>query len=60
MDCESPCHFWQDGQQVPYWKRKRKSNFSKMNEQCGNVIENKGLLWKTWRQSGNVYENKGT
>jgi len=25
----------------------------------GNVIENKGSLWKTWRLSANVYENKG-
>ena len=25
----------------------------------GNVIENKGPLWKTWGRSANVYENKG-
>jgi hypothetical protein len=31
----------------------------KTTEQCGNVIENKGPLWKTWGGSGNVYENKG-
>jgi hypothetical protein len=31
---------------------------SKMKEQTGNVIENKGLLWKTREQTGNVYENK--
>jgi hypothetical protein len=30
----------------------------KLNEQCGNVIENKGPLLKTRRQSGNVIENK--
>jgi len=30
-----------------------------MRELCGNLIENKGPLWKTWGQSGNVYENKG-
>jgi hypothetical protein len=29
-----------------------------MKEQTGNVIENKGLLWKTREQTGNVYENK--
>jgi hypothetical protein len=27
--------------------------------QCGDVIENKGWLWKTRSLSGNVYENKG-
>jgi hypothetical protein len=32
----------------------------KMKVRSGNVIENKGLLWKTWGRSGNVYENKGT
>jgi hypothetical protein len=32
----------------------------KMNELCGNVIENKGPLWKTEGAGGNVYENKGT
>ena len=32
----------------------------KMNEQRGNVYENKGPLWKTWRRSWNVVENKGT
>jgi hypothetical protein len=32
----------------------------KLNERSGNVIENKGLLWKTGQQSRNVYENKGT
>jgi hypothetical protein len=26
----------------------------------GNVVENKGPLWKTWGRSWNVYENTGT
>jgi hypothetical protein len=30
----------------------------KLNEQSGNVTENKGALWKTRRQIGNVVENK--
>jgi hypothetical protein len=29
-------------------------------ERRGNVIENKGPLWKIWGRSWNVYENKGT
>ena len=33
---------------------------SKMNEQSGNVYENKGPLWKTRRLSWDVYENKIT
>ncbi|MGA9056791.1 MAG: hypothetical protein WB763_09810 [Terriglobia bacterium] len=40
--------------------RERKKNSSKVNEQRGNVYENKGPLWKTDWQSGNVIENKGT
>src|SRR5208337_4186206 len=32
----------------------------KLNEQCGNVTENKGPLWKTRRQGGNVIENKAS
>jgi hypothetical protein len=28
--------------------------------QCGNVIENKGPLWKTQGRSWNVIENKGS
>ena len=32
----------------------------KMTERSGNIIENKGPLWKTWGRSGNVFENKGT
>jgi hypothetical protein len=31
----------------------------KLTELRGNIIENKGPLWKTWGGSGNVYENKG-
>jgi hypothetical protein len=30
----------------------------KVNERTGNVIENKGMLWKTPERSWNVYENK--
>jgi hypothetical protein len=37
-----------------------RGNFKKVNEQYGNVYENKGSSWKTRGQSGNVYENKGT
>jgi hypothetical protein len=28
-------------------------------EQSGNVYENKGPLWKTYKRSLNLYENKG-
>jgi hypothetical protein len=31
-----------------------------VKERRGNVIENKGQLWKTWQRSGNVIENKGS
>jgi hypothetical protein len=31
----------------------------KMNELCGNVIENKGSLFHSSRRSGNAAENKG-
>ena len=31
-----------------------------MNDQSGNLIENKGRLWKTQGLSGNVIENKGS
>jgi hypothetical protein len=37
-----------------------KKNSSKLTEQCGNVYENKGPLWKTPGLSGNVYENTGS
>jgi hypothetical protein len=33
---------------------------SKKNDQCCNVYENKGPLWKTGGKSGNVYENKAS
>jgi hypothetical protein len=36
--------------------RLEKNSF--LTEQSGNVIENKGLLWKTWGRSWNVYEKK--
>jgi hypothetical protein len=32
----------------------------KMKERSGNLIENKGPVWKTQERSGNVCENKGT
>jgi hypothetical protein len=38
----------------------RKKNSLKLNEQRGNVYENKGPLWKTDWQSGNVTENKAS
>jgi hypothetical protein len=41
-------------------EEKKKSNFLKINEQYGNVVEKKGPLWKTWRRGRNVLENKGT
>ncbi len=47
------------GTTSPFSAEKEKSSFLKMNEQRGNVIENKGPLWKTGRQSGNDIENKG-
>src|SRR5208337_2075330 len=37
-----------------------KKILQKMNEQRGNVYENKGPLWKTRYLSRNVYENKGS
>jgi hypothetical protein len=30
-----------------------------LQDRRGNVIENKGALWKKPSRSGNVYENKG-
>jgi phosphoribosyl-AMP cyclohydrolase len=30
----------------------------KIKEQSGNVVENKGALWKTGERSGNIVENK--
>ena len=32
----------------------------KLNDRCGNVIENKGSLFHSSRRSGNVRENKGS
>ena len=43
------------GQEVCF----REKEFFFLTEQRGNVIENKGPLWKTLGRSGNVYENKG-
>ncbi len=43
------------GQEVCF----REKEFFFLTEQRGNVIENKGPLWKTRGLSGNVYENKG-
>jgi hypothetical protein len=39
---------------------KASKDSSKLNERSGNVIENKGAMWKTGERSGNVVENKGT
>jgi hypothetical protein len=35
-----------------------KKNSSKMNEQCGNLYENKGPLWKTHSQAGMSMKTK--
>jgi hypothetical protein len=43
------------GQEVCF----RREEFFFLIEQCGDVVENKGRLWKTRGLSGNVYENKG-
>jgi hypothetical protein len=40
--------------------RERKKNFSKVNEQRGNVYENKGPVFHSRKQSGNVIENKAS
>ena len=39
------------------WKQEERILF--LNEQCGNVIENKGPLWKRLGQSRNVIDYKG-
>jgi hypothetical protein len=44
---------------MPHRKKRKKAVTLKLNERCGNVIENKGPLWKTWERSWNVYDNKG-
>jgi hypothetical protein len=38
---------------------KKQKDCLKVHERYGNVIENKGRLWKTPQESGNVTENKG-
>ena len=45
-------------QKVAFVGVKEKRGPLQLNEQRGNVIENKGLLWKTSGQSGNVIDNK--
>ncbi len=40
-------------------KEKHRS-FQKMNDQCGDVYENKGLAFQGLYQGGNVTENKYT
>jgi hypothetical protein len=37
-----------------------KKNSLKLNEQSGNVYENKGSLWKTRGRIGNLLEKKGS
>jgi len=43
----------------PFLEEKEENDSLKMNERCGNVIENKGPHLEDRRRSGNVYENKG-
>ena len=38
----------------------REVELLKMNEQSGNVYENKGALWESLWRTGNVDENKAT
>ena len=45
---------------LPFRGRTAKKEFFFLREQCGDVYENKGPLWKKWAESGNVYENKGS
>jgi hypothetical protein len=40
--------------------REKYRSFQKINEQCGDVIENKGLTFQGLYQGGNVVENKYT
>jgi hypothetical protein len=44
----------------PFSAEKEKSSFLKMNEQRGNVYENKGSAFRSQPRSGNVIENKGS
>ena len=46
------------GQLVRRKEDNKEKDFSKMNEQSGNLYENKGWVFHRWRQSGNVIENK--
>ena len=39
---------------------RKNQQLQKVNARCGNVVENKGPLWKTQGLSGNVIENKGS
>jgi hypothetical protein len=48
----------QFGQDVGWAAPKKQKDSSKMHDQSGKVIENKGLLWKTLQLSGNVIEKK--
>jgi hypothetical protein len=42
----------------PFSEEKKDNDRLKMNEQYGNVIENKGLVFHRPQQNGNVIENK--
>jgi hypothetical protein len=48
------------GQDVGCVEAKKQKDCLKMHERYGNVVENKGRLWKTPQESGNVIENKGS
>ena len=50
----------QFGQDVGWAAPKKQKDSSKMHDQSGKVIENKGQLWKTPQENGNVTENKGS
>jgi hypothetical protein len=47
-----------DNKLVPAGGARR--NSSKLNERTGNVVENKGALWKTRERSWNVVDNKSS
>jgi len=40
-------------------KREIRRRILFLEDRSGDVIENKGPLWKKWGRSGNVFENKG-
>jgi len=44
---------------VLLFKKFYQRDFLFLTERGGNLVENKGWLWKTRRRSGNVAENKG-